>query len=76
MALHSQQRHAEAAEVYRDVIRLEPGYAWTHRGLGTSLHSLQRYGEAAEAYREAIRLDPGEPTFHLELRHVLAAQKR
>ncbi|MEU4409764.1 tetratricopeptide repeat protein, partial [Streptosporangium sp. NPDC023963] len=69
--LTSSHRHEEAVAAYEEAIRLAPGHAGTHRGLGNVLHRLGRHEEAVAAYEEAIRLAPGHAGTHRGLGNVL-----
>jgi len=51
-------RHADAAEQYRNALRLNPGSGVWLMGLGISLQSLDRAAESREAFRRA-REAPG-----------------
>lgn len=52
--LQREQRHAEAAEQYRNALALAPDNAVWWMGLGISLQAEQHLPEAREAYRRAI----------------------
>jgi tetratricopeptide (TPR) repeat protein len=65
--LSSLRKLDEAIEVYRDTIRIAPGYAPAHFGLGNVLFAKRDYPGAADAYREAIRLDPKHAITHNQL---------
>ncbi|MRW83841.1 tetratricopeptide repeat protein [Pseudoduganella sp. FT26W] len=51
--LQRDQRHAEAAEHYREALGLAPGNAVWWMGLGISLQADQHLPEAREAYKQA-----------------------
>jgi MSHA biogenesis protein MshN len=51
--LQRDQRHAEAAEHYREALGIAPGNAVWWMGLGISLQADQHLPEAREAYRQA-----------------------
>ncbi len=51
-------RYAEAAEAYRQYIRLRPDAPDARYWLGSSYYQLKQYADAAAAYREAVRLKP------------------
>jgi MSHA biogenesis protein MshN len=51
--LQREQRHAEAAEHYRNALAIAPGNAVWWMGLGISLQADQHLPEAREAYRQA-----------------------
>lgn len=52
------KRYAEAAEAYRQYIRLRPDSPEARYWLGSSYYGLKQYADAAAAYREAVRLKP------------------
>ena len=60
-ALHRQQRHEEAIETYRDVLKMDPDYVPAHAGTGYALLRLKRYEEAVESLARAISLQPESP---------------
>lgn len=49
---------AGAAEQFRAIIALSPGYARARVGLGDALVQLNQPAAALEAYREAVRIQP------------------
>jgi MSHA biogenesis protein MshN len=51
--LQREQRHAEAAQHYRDALQLTPQNGMWWMGLGISLQADQHPAEAREAYRRA-----------------------
>ena len=70
-SFRGQGLHADAEAAYREAIRLDPGFAAAHDGLGYVLWEVKRFGEAEAALREAIRLDPGNAAAHHDLGNVL-----
>jgi tetratricopeptide (TPR) repeat protein/tRNA A-37 threonylcarbamoyl transferase component Bud32 len=74
--LLNQGRHADAEAAYREAVRLNPGDADAHEGLGGVLWDVKRYPEAETAYREAIRLDAGHVEAHNGLGLVLRDLRR
>jgi tetratricopeptide (TPR) repeat protein len=68
--------HADAEAAYREAIRLDPGNACAHRGLGIVLSWVKRYPEGEAAFREAIRLNPGDARAHRGLGGVMLAVNR
>ncbi len=52
-------RHREAADAWRDVVRLDPARPGPHAKLGWALCRLGEHREAAAAFRDALRADPG-----------------
>src|ERR1041385_6208921 len=51
-------RFAEAAEAYKQYIRLRPEVAEARYWLARPFYSLKQYADAAAAFREAVRLKP------------------
>jgi tetratricopeptide (TPR) repeat protein len=67
---------AEAAQLYREVLALDPGLApiWVQYG-----HMLKESGhaeEAGKAYQQALELDPGNADTHLQFGHLLKITDR
>jgi tetratricopeptide (TPR) repeat protein len=58
---------AEAAQVWRNVVKGNPKDAAAWASLGVDLSRLQHYQEAAEAYRKALALSPKLPGIQLNL---------
>lgn len=59
--------HQEAAEAFREAIRVRPDLAEAHCYLGGAMGKLGRHREAAEVFKEAIRLQPGFAGAHMSL---------
>lgn len=72
---HRQGRLTEAAEIYRQVRRANPGYALAHHLLGLVAHQQGKNAEALESLAEAVRLMPDNAAFRVGLAeaHALAA---
>lgn len=49
---------ADAEQLWRTAVDVQPDYARGHYNLGVLLHRQQRYAEAELAYRRALQLDP------------------
>jgi len=45
-----------AADEYREAIRLKPDYSAAHRGLGRALERAGRIGEARAAYQQGLEV--------------------
>jgi tetratricopeptide (TPR) repeat protein len=58
MIHESRGDHRKAAELFREVIRINPGYAPAWNNLGMATDAAGRPVEAVRYYREALRLDP------------------
>jgi tetratricopeptide (TPR) repeat protein len=56
--LYQQGRYAEALDLYREAVRLDPEFGAAHCGMGNTLRALGRYHEAIESYERALRLEP------------------
>jgi len=56
--LYQQGKYTEALDVYREAVRLDPGFGAAHCGMANTLRELGRYHEAIESYRTALRLEP------------------
>ncbi len=61
------KRYDEAANAFREAIRLGPGGAVFHIELGKALAESGKLDEAIAALREAVRLEPANAIFHMEL---------
>jgi tetratricopeptide (TPR) repeat protein len=72
-ALRAAGRHAEAVEVYRRAMELEPGMVQPYLNAGISLAETGRLDEAAEVLEQARRLEPDNPKAYNNL-GVLAAR--
>jgi YD repeat-containing protein len=51
----------KAADVLREMLKLQPKSAETHANLGLAYHSSGRYEEAAASFRQALKLNPRVP---------------
>jgi tetratricopeptide (TPR) repeat protein len=70
-SIEASRKKAEAAlELYKQAIRLRPGYALAYNGLGSAYLVLERRSEAIEAYHHAIENDPDNPLFRIGLGYV------
>ena len=75
-ALRQQQRHEEAITKYRDVLEIDPEFAYAHAGIGYALRQLKRYEEALEWLARSISLEPQSPAAadrHVEMGRALEA---
>ena len=57
----------DAADEYKEAVRLKPDDAKAHFGLGEAYGSLHRYQDAADEYKEAVRLKPDDAKAHYML---------
>lgn len=67
LALEQQGKLAEAADVWRSVIRQNPNDAEALASLGVILSKEHKYDEAAPIYKKAIALNPKLPGVELNL---------
>jgi tetratricopeptide (TPR) repeat protein len=67
-------RHAEAIQLYREVIKLDPGFWEAHYELGGELDSANQLAEARTEFAEAVRLQPGNSRAHFNYGVLLAKQ--
>jgi Flp pilus assembly protein TadD len=70
-ALYLEGRFAEAAECYREALRLRPDDCDARNNLGAALADLGRLGEAVACYQEAIRARPELVEAYYNLGNVL-----
>jgi protein O-mannosyl-transferase len=69
-ALHGEGRVDEAINVYREALRINPGYAECHNDLGAALGAQGKLAEARESFSEALRLQPGFTSARRNLERV------
>lgn len=67
-----QGRWQEAADAFRDSIRLDPSNAWPYHHLGDALGRLANLTDAVEAYKQALVLAPDSPWTLVNLGNVLS----
>lgn len=70
-ALFRQRRYLEAADAYREVIRLRPKLADVHNNLGVALKSAGHVQDAIPCFRRAVRLKPDYLAAHANLASAL-----
>jgi len=58
MVLLAEQAPAKAVPRLQDAVRLEPGFAEAHQGLGMAYESTGRRDDALASYRRALELSP------------------
>lgn len=76
VALCAAQRFAEAAEVYREIVRSDPGAVSSLGNLGQILNHLRAFEEAVDVLQKALRLAPGNARLHNQLAVALAECQR
>lgn len=59
--LRKLQRNEEAIERYRDVLRIDPGFAYAQAGIGYALFDLKRYQESLEWLARSVSDEPEAP---------------
>ena len=74
--LVKEERIPEAAEQFRESLRLKPNDAENENNLGTALSRLHRPAEAIPEYEAALRLRPDYPVVHFDLGLALLAVDR
>jgi tetratricopeptide (TPR) repeat protein len=67
-----QKRYEQAAEQFREALRLKADYVKARANLGCVLSELGRYEEALEQFQEAVRLAPDSADAHNNLGVALA----
>ena len=65
--LVKEERISEAAEHFREALRLKPNDAENENNLGTALSRLHRPAEAIPEYEAALRLKPDYPEVRFDL---------
>jgi Flp pilus assembly protein TadD len=73
-ALQSMGRVDEAANSYRQALRIKPDDAVALNSLGTALQTKGQYEEAIKQYREALRINPNYTSAHYNWGNLLLAQ--
>lgn len=53
-----QEKFAEAAEKFREAVKLNPDFSFSHHYLGTALYELEKIDEAQTAFVRAAELNP------------------
>jgi tetratricopeptide (TPR) repeat protein len=66
----------EALGQFEEALRLDPGYANAHNGMGLALHEKGKPDEAMERYKEALHLNPKHATAQVNLGAMLAEKKQ
>jgi tetratricopeptide (TPR) repeat protein len=66
----------EAANVYREALRLRPDDAGAHNNLGATLEQLGHADQAAAEYRESLQRAPDSSATHSNLGRALLAMGR
>ena len=69
-------RHAEAMQVYRDLIKLYSGNGEGHFELAGELAAMNEVAESIKEYNEAIRLNPRHAVARVNLGVMLIRQNR
>ncbi len=66
--------YTQAADIWRQVLQINPNDAVAHASLGFILGEQGQYEAAEAAHREAIRLDPNFALAHASLGFILGEQ--
>jgi regulator of sirC expression with transglutaminase-like and TPR domain len=64
-----------ALALYRDVVRVLPGFAEAQANMGLTLHRLGRLDEAEQAYKRALRANPALDGLEQNLKALRAARR-
>lgn len=76
VALRESGRLQEAAERYREVIRLDPRFIEAYNNLANVYLDLGRREEALSYYYQALKLNPEHPVIHNNIGRVLLEDHR
>jgi len=60
-------RHQEAAKLFKEILRAQPGNLSAHCNLGHALRELKQLEDACKAFVSALHLEPDMPQAHLGL---------
>ncbi len=60
-ALLGQGRSAEALQIYRAALEIDPAHALAHAGAGAALFNLEHYEEVLQSLGRAVALQPAHP---------------
>lgn len=75
-ALSNEEKHTEAEEILRRLIKRSPKYAIAHYKLGNVLYRQDKFAEAIVAYQQAIEINSRYALAHNAIGMVLARQNR
>lgn len=67
-------RAADAANSYKDALRIRPDFHEARRGLGMAFMKLSRHADAEREFRHIVRSRPGNATAHYDLGSALSAR--
>jgi len=76
LELHRAGRLAEAEQVYRQILAVEPNHVDALHLTGLLLAKLGRWDESGECFRQVLRLQPDNGVAHNNLGNVLNEQGR
>lgn len=76
VALRESGRLQEAAEQYREVIRLDPRFIEAYNNLANVYLDLGRREEGLSYYYQALKLNPNHPVIHNNIGRVLLEDRR
>lgn len=69
----SQGRTEEAIALYREALKMDPGYEGAHLNLGAVFSQLGDVNDAMAEFKQAIQLKPDDPSAYNDLGAVVAA---
>ena len=73
--LVGQEKFTEAAEKFREAVRLNPDFSFSHHYLGTALYELGKIDESQTAFLRAAELNPHYAATHLYLGKIEAEKE-
>ena len=68
-------RYEEAAELYRELVSMDPDSLWFSYAQAENFEYLKRYGDAREVYRSSLLLYPDELALGVRLANVYLLQE-
>jgi Tfp pilus assembly protein PilF len=74
--LADENKWAEAIEVYKLAVRLDPSYAAAHGGLGDAYFNTGNWDQALASYKEQARLAPNDAQAQFDLGYAFNAMGR
>jgi Flp pilus assembly protein TadD len=74
--LADENKWAEAIDVYKLAVKLDPNYSVAHGGLGDAYFNSGNWDQALTAYKDQARLAPGDAQAQFDLGYALNAMGR
>ncbi len=66
-SLEKSSMYKEAAEAYKQALKLKPDYVDAYLNLGLDYYRLGRYSDAVDAYRNALKINPKDHAAYAKL---------